>query len=73
MLVLTCRAGGTLVIGENVKVIVLGINGDQIRFGIDTPRDVAVHRKEIWLRIRVESEDQKRRANTQPPRTRPAE
>jgi carbon storage regulator len=56
MLVLSRRAGGTLVIGENVKVIVLGINGDQIRFGIDAPKDVAVHRKEIWLRIRDQNQ-----------------
>lgn len=63
MLVLSRRAGGTLVIGENVKIIVLGINGDQIRFGIDAPQDVAVHRKEIWLRIRGQNQDRKRRPN----------
>jgi carbon storage regulator len=63
MLVLSRRAGGTLVIGENIKVIVLGVNGDQIRFGIDAPRDVAVHRKEIWLRIREQSRAQKRPPN----------
>lgn len=56
MLVLSRRTGGTLVIGENVKVIVLGINGDQIRFGIEAPKDVAVHRKEIWLRIRDQNQ-----------------
>jgi carbon storage regulator len=63
MLVLSRRAGGTLVIGENIKIIVLGINGDQIRFGIDAPQDVAVHRKEIWLRIRDQNQDQKRPPN----------
>lgn len=56
MLVLSRRTGGTLVIGEDIKVIVLGINGDQIRFGIDAPKDVAVHRKEIWLRIRDQNQ-----------------
>lgn len=51
MLVLSRRIGGTLVIGKDIKIVVLGVNGDQIRFGIDAPQDVAVHRKEIWLRI----------------------
>lgn len=52
MLVLSRRTGGTLVIGEDIKVVVLGVSGDQIRLGIEAPQDVAVHRKEIWLRIR---------------------
>jgi carbon storage regulator len=52
MLVLSRRTGGTLVIGENIKIVVLGVNGDQIRFGIEAPQDVAVHREEIWMRIR---------------------
>lgn len=57
MLILTRRVGETLTIGENVTVTVLGIKGTQIRLGIKAPRDVAVHREEIYERIQREKGD----------------
>ncbi|HEY5774680.1 MAG TPA: carbon storage regulator CsrA [Xanthomonadales bacterium] len=51
MLILTRRTGEKLVIGENVTVTVLGIKGNQIRIGIEAPRDVSVNREEIYQRI----------------------
>ena len=56
MLILTRRVGEKLVIGENVTVAVLGVKGNQIRIGIDAPRDVAVNREEIYQRILKEQE-----------------
>ena len=54
MLVLSRRLGETLVIGDNVKVSVLGISGNQVRLGIEAPKDVSVHREEVYLRIQEE-------------------
>ena len=51
MLILTRRAGEALMIGENVTIKVLGVKGNQVRIGIDAPKDVAVHREEIFDRI----------------------
>jgi len=51
MLILTRRVGETVMIGENVTVTVLGVKGNQIRLGVDAPRDVAVHRQEIFEKI----------------------
>jgi carbon storage regulator len=55
MLILTRRVGETLVIGDAVTVTVLGVKGGQVRIGVDAPRDVAVHREEIYQRIRSEA------------------
>jgi carbon storage regulator len=55
MLILTRRVGETLVIGDDVKVTVLGVKGNQVRVGIDAPKNVSVHREEIYLRIAAES------------------
>lgn len=54
MLILTRRVGETLVIGDDVTVTVLGIKGNQVRIGVKAPKDVPVHREEIFERIRVE-------------------
>lgn len=54
MLILTRRPSETIRIGENVKVTVIAVNGNQIRLGIDAPKDIAVHREEIFQRIAEE-------------------
>jgi carbon storage regulator len=54
MLILTRRVGETVVIGDEVTVTVLGIKGNQVRIGVKAPKNVAVHREEIFERIRVE-------------------
>ena len=54
MLILTRRVGETLVIGDNVRVTVLGVRGHQVRIGVDAPKEVAVHREEIYQRIKDE-------------------
>jgi len=57
MLILTRRVGETVMIGDDVTVTVLGVKGNQVRLGINAPRSVAVHREEIFLRIRNEHEE----------------
>jgi carbon storage regulator len=54
MLILTRRVGETLMIGDSVTVTVLGVKGNQVRVGITAPKDVAVHREEIYPRIHRE-------------------
>jgi len=56
MLILTRRIGETLVIGDNTKLTILGVRGHQVRIGIDAPKDVSVHREEIYQRILQEKE-----------------
>ena len=56
MLILTRRAGETLMIGENVSIKVLGVKGNQVRIGIDAPKDLAVHREEIFDRIQADGD-----------------
>jgi carbon storage regulator len=54
MLILTRRVGETVVIGDNVTVAIVGVKGSQVRIGINAPKDVTVHRNEIYARIRRE-------------------
>ncbi|MGE5625685.1 MAG: carbon storage regulator CsrA [Bacillota bacterium] len=56
MLILTRRVGETLMIGDEVTVTVLGVKGNQVRLGVNAPRTVAVHREEIYERIKREQE-----------------
>lgn len=56
MLILTRRMGETLMIGEDITVTVLGVKGNQVRIGVSAPRDVAVHREEIFARIKSEGD-----------------
>ncbi|MFC0180488.1 carbon storage regulator CsrA [Thorsellia kenyensis] len=51
MLILTRRIGETLIIGDDVKITVLDVKGNQIRIGIDAPKSLSVHREEIYQRI----------------------
>lgn len=57
MLVLTRRIQETLIIGDDIKITVLGISRGQIRIGIDAPPEVSIHREEIYNRIKRENED----------------
>ena len=54
MLILTRKAGEAIIINSDVKVIVLSVEGNQIRLGIDAPKEIAVHREEIHNRILAE-------------------
>ena len=63
MLILTRRVGETVMIGDEVTVTVLGVKGNQVRLGVNAPRDVAVHREEIYERIQNEEEGDDHESN----------
>jgi carbon storage regulator len=54
MLILTRKVGETLMVGEDVTVTVMAVNGNQVRIGINAPKDVEVHREEVYDRIKIE-------------------
>ena len=56
MLILTRRVGETLMIGTEVTVTVLGVKGNQVRIAVNAPKDVGVHREEIYVRVQREKE-----------------
>jgi carbon storage regulator len=66
MLILTRRVGETVMIGNDVTVTVLGVKGNQVRIGINAPKNVAVHREEIFERIKREQQGEQPQGETKP-------
>ena len=58
MLILTRRLGEALMVGNEIKVIVLGVKGNQVQIGVDAPKDVVVHREEVYDRLQQETTQQ---------------
>ncbi|MDX2426040.1 MAG: carbon storage regulator CsrA [Cycloclasticus sp.] len=58
MLILTRKVGESLIIGDDVSIIVLGVKGNQVRIGVDAPQSVSVHREEIYNKIQDEKKSE---------------
>ena len=58
MLILTRKIGESLMIDDDIKITVLGVKGNQVRIGVRAPKDVAVHREEVYYRIKNEGSDE---------------
>jgi len=71
VLILTRRVGETLMIGDDVTVTVLGVKGNQVRIGVNAPKHVAVHREEIYQRIKQELDQQSGQSRTRSDSTLP--
>ena len=59
MLILTRRVGESLIIGDDIVINILGVKGNQIRIGVNAPKEISVHREEIYNRIQAEKFDDK--------------
>ena len=59
MLTLTRRVGESLIIGDNIVINILGVKGNQIRIGVNAPKEISVHREEIYIRIQAKKADDK--------------
>lgn len=59
MLILSRNIGSSIIIGDDIKVTVLGVKGNQVRIGVDAPKDVAVHREEIFEKIQQEKKHER--------------
>lgn len=66
MLILTRRIGESVVIGDDIHITVLGVKGNQVRVGVNAPKDVSVHREEIYQRIQFEKEAEGKSGNIAP-------
>ena len=63
MLILTRKVGESIMIGDSVEVKILGLRAGQVKIGIEAPKDLKVHREEIYERIRAEEENKRQAAN----------
>jgi carbon storage regulator len=60
MLIMTRRLGEKIMIGSDITLTIVGVQGSQVRIGVDAPRDVPVHREEIYVRIRREQAEERK-------------